>query len=147
MIRLRFSQYLKPTAELTDTVAQRECGEMKAKFDSLLANGQVFRGGYDSGFGAPPDTVLHFGGWVPSHQKMHIDPWQLTSAANDNQPINMPPADDPRRDIVNTLLHEAAHALGKSHAGEHTGLAPGSTYTEPYFRWLNEGAANSCVRY
>lgn len=116
----------------TDPEAEQECMEMAHKFQSLFAAGKVFRGNTSS-----VGDHKHSGAFDPNTGNIHFDPDYL---------------DDPSRrtaaglkDLLNTALHEAAHALGKNH-GPGVESPWGMRYSDPYFHRLSPGA-NSCITY
>ncbi|HMS01462.1 MAG TPA: hypothetical protein PKE51_00735, partial [Gemmatimonadaceae bacterium] len=125
-IRRALSTYVRST--FTDQQAQQQCTAMRQAFEILFDQGFVKRGRTDD-----PDAAgeEHLAAYDPGSGEMHFDPRHL-DAAHSGSPAAL-------RDLLNSMLHEAAHALGKEHSDPVAGL-----YAEPYFKWLSPGV-NSCI--
>ena len=96
------NNFVRSDAEIADTTTRRLCGEMRNQFLQSFNSGLVFRGGSNT-----TGQQAHFGATLNS--RIHFDPWALDAAVNS-------PAD--QRELANTALHEAAHALGYGHPNE-----------------------------
>ena len=74
--------------------------------------------------------------------RIHFDPWHLAQAAGGT--------DADLRDLLNSMLHESAHALGHSHS---TGPDGRGDYVDPPFDLLTPPqrqqppGGDSCIRY
>jgi hypothetical protein len=131
-IEIAFRTYLRTS--FTDPMAQLECQEMAATFLGLLEQGRVIRGRTDTD-AADPDA--HVGLYDPDTGHMHFEPAYLDTA-NLREPMAL-------KDLLNTALHEGAHALNKRH-GEAINSMWGPLYSDLYFHRLSPGA-NSCINY
>jgi hypothetical protein len=121
------ASYLRPTAEIQDTTARRQCEEMRRQFNASYALGNVFRGGSDTD---------HYGAMY--NDRIHFDPQYLDAAATGDAVA--------QREIANTALHEAAHVLGFDHPAGPTWQGTQDYYTDVPFNLLSPGP-NSCIRY
>jgi hypothetical protein len=121
------TQFVRAPAEVADTTARRQCGEMVAKFRERLGARKVFRGAYDS-----PGGDAHYGGAFDGH--IHFDPQTLADAEK-GVPGGL-------RELINTALHEAAHTLGIMHPNEFDATGH---YSDPYFNLLDSGS-NTCLK-
>ena len=128
-IRTALANYRRSPTEFTDSIAQRECTEMYDRFQQMFADGDIYRGLYDS-----PDSTGHYGTYFRG--SIHFDPqWLVDAAGGDTVAL---------KEIAVTAYHEAAHALSYNH-GNPTWVGSVDIYTESYFNRLTPGA-NSCVK-
>lgn len=114
----------------TDLDAKNDCMAMAQKFADMMEQGKVFRGRTD---GPGPHTDDHYAAYDPDTGNIHFDPSHMDNA-NIDDPGDM-------RDILNSALHEAAHALGFDHTEAVAGM-----YAERPFNRLHPGS-NSCIDY
>lgn len=122
------------------------CLSMEIKLGEMIQAGQIKRGISDTKDGDPL-LSRHFGAYNPATGNMHIDPFYLDSATAGGNWI--------QAEVANTLLHEAAHALGEDHP-EDGGTPfdiPGygrtlvySNTPNSYFQALNFGS-QSCIKF
>ncbi len=134
-IAAAFARYLRDPASIADPTARQGCETMTSAFNTLYANGRVHRGGSTT---TPGDggVVPHTGAWDPNAQKMHVDPKYLDRAALGGAAA--------MRELLDTLLHEAAHALNKDHPNGYVSSPWGPVFSDPYFDLLSPGA-RSCI--
>lgn len=130
--------YIRSSAEIVDRDnARSQCKAMLDKFNSMLAASPplVFRGSSKTQPG-DPGIDPHTGAYDPSTGHMHFEPDLLDqAAAGDAKAL---------REIANTALHEAAHALGFEH-GDSVPSPWGPLYTEDYYNKLDAGD-DSCMK-
>lgn len=136
-ISLALVQYLRPLSSIQDETARRQCEHMANAFDTLYRNGRVHRGAYTTMTG-DPGAVPHTGAWDPNTGRMHIDPRYLDLAARGGEAA--------LRELLDTLLHEAAHALDLDHPNGYVSSPWGPVFSDPYFNLLTVGA-NSCLNW
>ena len=127
--------YLRAPASIPDATARQECENMHNAFNSLYANGMVFRGGSTTMAG-DPNIEPHTGAYDGNTGKMHIDPAYLDRAALGSA--------DALRELLDTMLHEGAHALMFKHPNGYTSTPWGPVFSDPYFNLLSPGT-NSCL--
>jgi hypothetical protein len=137
-LKTAIARYVKPASAIPDPDARAKCQAMANEFDFLLNYGVVYRGIYDT---QPGDPTIdpHSGVYDTQTGRMHFDPSELDAAT----------AGDPNalRDLANTALHEAAHALGYDHPNGFVNFPPyGPQYTDSPFNLLSPGA-NSCLNW
>ena len=119
---------LRPASSFTDSIARRDCEQMRTWFNNAFAAGAVYRGASDSD---------HYGMYNSDNSNIHFDPLTLDGANAGDQ--------DAIREIAITGLHEAAHAMGFLHPTPPTFDAQGRDYYVDHpFNRLNPGP-NSCV--
>jgi hypothetical protein len=133
-LRLARQRHLRPASAFTNPAAAQQCAAMLTEFDRLYAAGLVFRGRTDTPDGDPL-TPSHVGAFDPVSGTMHFEPSAL-DAANGGDAAAI-------RSLLNTALHESAHALGYDHsdplwAGDY------DLYAEAPFDLLSPGT-NSCL--
>lgn len=104
-------------------------------FNTLYTNGRVFRGAYTTMPG-DPGAVPHTGAYDRNGGKMHVDPRYLDRAARGEAAA--------LRELLDTSLHESAHALYFDHPNGFVTTQWGPVYGDPYFDLLSPGA-NSCL--
>lgn len=129
-----FTVHLRPASQFTDPAKAEQCRQMKGEFDRLMVTGSVYRGKFDT----PPNdaqTDAHVGAYDPVSRTMHFEPGAM-DAANAGDP-------DAIRNIVNTALHEAAHALGFDHT-DPVWIGTYDLYTEAPFNLLSPGT-DTCI--
>lgn len=129
-----FTAYLKPAPQFTDPEKAAQCAALKAEYDRLFSAGKVYRGRSDTQPGDPL-TPVHVGAYDPISGTMHFEPAAL-DAANTRDPAAM-------RSLVNTALHESAHALGYTHT-DPVWAGTYDLYAEAPFNLLSPGT-NSCM--
>lgn len=127
-------RHLRPASQFTDPAKAQQCAQLSAEFDRLYSTGSVFRGGTETAEGDPL-TPTHVALYHPDSGTMHFEPSALDKA-NAGDPVAI-------RNIMNSALHEAAHALGFVHtdpvwAGDY------DLFVEAPFNLLSPGA-NSCL--
>lgn len=130
--------YIRSIEEIVDKDdARSQCKAMLDKFNSMLAADPplVFRGATVTQPG-DPGVPPHTGGYDKNTGHMHFEQDLLDAAASG----------DPKalREIANTALHEAAHALGFEHT-DSVASPWGPLYTEDYFNKLDAGD-DSCMK-
>jgi len=133
-IRTAIERHKRPASEFTNQAKAEQCEQLMAKFDELLASGNVFRGEFDTPTGDPL-TATHVGAYAPPSQTMHFEPSAL-DAANRGDAAAI-------RNIFNTALHEAAHALKFEHSAA-IWVDGHDLYAETPFNLLSLGI-NSCI--
>jgi hypothetical protein len=131
------AQYLRPLSAIPDATARQECENMRNALNTLYSNGYIFRGAYDTQPG-DPGAVPHTGAYNPNTGRIHIDPKYLDAAAT-GRPAAL-------RELMDILLHESAHALGKNHPAGYTTTLWGPVYSDPYYNRLSPGE-NSCLNW
>lgn len=129
------ARYLRAPAAIPDPTARQQCENMHNAFNSLYANGRVFRGGSTTTAG-DSNIEPHTGAYDGNTGKMHIDPLYLDRAA-----LGTPEA---LRELLDTMLHEGAHALMFKHPNGYTSTPWGPVFSDPYFNLLSPGT-NSCL--
>jgi hypothetical protein len=105
-IATAIQRHRRPASQFTDPAKAQQCSQLMAEFDRLFRTGMVFRGGSDT----PPNdphTEEHVGAWDPIGRKIHFERSALDKANQGNSVAI--------RELFNTALHEAAHALNFSH--------------------------------
>lgn len=117
----------------TDPNAAQKCNMLAAQFDQMMTNGMVYRGAFGS-TGEPSDP-LHVAAYDPVGGTIHFETAAM-AAANGGDPVAV-------RNLINSALHEAAHALNYNHT---TPVWMGSydLYAEQPFNLLSPGD-NSCI--
>jgi hypothetical protein len=133
-----FRDYLRNPAEIPDTTARRECEEMKTWFDNMVRDKKVFRGSSTTAAN-DPHTKPHYGAYDPVTGNMHFEPYVLDSAA-----MGIPRW---MNEVVNTALHEAAHAYGKEHPSGYMDMGIYQIYSDPYFSRLSPGNNTTCLKW
>ena len=134
-ISTALSQYLRSPSAIPDTTARQQCENMINAFNTLYTNGRIFRGAYTTESG-DVGIVPHTGAYDRNTGKMHIDPAYLDRAARGDAAA--------LRELMDTLLHESAHALYFDHPNGFVTTPWGPVYSDPYFDLLGPGE-NSCL--
>lgn len=133
-LRLAIRRHVKPASQFADSAQARQCGQLIGEFNRLYAAGRVFRGNSTTLDGHPLSPA-HVALYSRASGTMHFEPSALDAAnGGDRTAI---------RNLLNSALHEAAHALGYDHtdpvwAGNY------DLFAEPPFDLLSPGA-NSCI--
>lgn len=130
-ISLAFSRHLRTS--FTDPNAARMCNQLATHFNQMMSGGAVFRGAFGS-TGEPSDP-LHVAAYDQVGGTIHFEP-DAMAAANAGDPTAV-------RNILNSALHEAAHALNYTHT-DPVWMGSYDLYAEPPFNLLSPGA-NSCI--
>ncbi|HEU0013961.1 MAG TPA: hypothetical protein VFQ45_09775 [Longimicrobium sp.] len=133
-IRKAIERHKRPASEFTSDANAQQCEALLETFNQLWADGKVFRGGYDTPEG-DAETGVHYGLYDRDSKTMHFEPSTL-DAANRGDATAI-------RNVFNTALHEAAHALEFDHTPP---IMMGSydLYAEYPFNLLSPGS-NSCI--
>jgi hypothetical protein len=122
---------LRPVGEFTDTDARAMCAQMFTEWQSRYTSGKVFRGATQTRAG-DEGVGPHWGAYDESTGNIHFDPEGLDAAASGDAVA--------LREMMNTALHEAAHAMGYDHTDP-----VGPYYAEHPFTLLSPGT-NSCIK-
>lgn len=123
---------LRPESEFSDPAAREMCEQLFTAWQSRYTGGKVFRGGtqtVDGDQGVGP----HWGAYDENTGNIHFDPEGLDAAADGD--------DTAVREMMNTALHETAHALGFEHTDP-----VGPYYQEHPYTLLSPGS-NSCIKW
>lgn len=123
---------LRPISEFTDPAARQTCELLFTEWQSRYTGGKVFRGGTQTVAG-DQGVGEHWGAYDKDTGNMHFDPEGLDAAATGDATAV--------REMMNTALHEAAHALGFEHTDP-----VGPFYQEHPYTLLSPGA-NSCIKW
>ncbi len=123
--------------------ARQQCGALLAKVNDMLPQ-NIKRGLFDTHDG-DQGVDPQFGAYNSDTKNMHIDPQFLDGAATGD--------DYTRREVANTLLHEAAHALGLEHPSGYLMMPDPShpqnaiyLYSDSPYDLLSPGS-NSCIKW
>lgn len=130
IIRESLARFKRPANQFTDSIARRHCDELFAGFEQAMANGQVFRGLYDT-----TDSTSHYGETWQGH--FHIDPTTLNAAeAGDTTAM--------KDGVAVTALHETGHLMGFDHPNGETWIGGQDYYSDYPFNLVNPGP-NTCI--
>jgi hypothetical protein len=125
---------LRAISQFTDATAREACEQMAADFRDALAEGDVYRGAFDSDTANDPEGP-HYG--AIRNGRIHFDPAVMDAANRGNAAALL--------ELAITSLHEGAHRAGNSHPIDPTFDAQGRDYyVDAPFSHLNPGP-NSCV--
>jgi hypothetical protein len=129
------NDYLRPQDQFTDEASRQRCEQLFTKWQEMYTGGRVFRGATttkDSDPGVDP----HWGAYDSDADRIHFDPVYLDRAATGDAKT--------LQEMMNTALHEAAHALGYDHTEPVPTLWGVPAYAEDYYSQLSPGS-NSCI--
>ncbi|MEO5800286.1 MAG: hypothetical protein ABIZ70_07225 [Gemmatimonadales bacterium] len=145
--------YARPLSEIADTVARRQCAEIRGWFDEMMATDTLlYAGQYDSptGFfdsdGNP--RLDHFSiTWYPNEDpaiygKAHIDPYWIKYLDRMKGTTEAPKS---YRATLRFLMHESIHVMMHLRHPEVTNEFH-AAYTSPYFETIESRDPNkSCI--
>jgi len=147
--------YLRPLEEIPDTLARRECSEVQAYFNILMAaDTLLFMGTENSPLKNPDGTIVmddlgyprmkHVGTTAypdpNGYGKVHIEPYYVQRFLKSTTPGTA------NRAVLRFLLHEAVHAVTRQPHLEVPEGTENPIYTSPYFRTIESRDPNkSCI--
>ena len=122
--------------------AKSACAAMISKVNEMMAS-NIKRGIVDTHDGPLNDGLPpHYGAYNETTGNIHVDPTWLDALSADNSAV--------QREVANTLLHEAAHAMGYDNTNGYFPMTTSTFSTTVYgdapFSYLSPGT-NSCLNW